>query len=85
MGALYPGPCGRRCVDCRDLAEFSWHMGPVPLGLALPSLIFMKIIERFQPLSVWGNPERREVIMVMDPSGPTEIAELMYADLVCWR
>lgn len=44
-----------------------------------PGVTFKKIVERFHPQSVWGNPARREAVMVVDLKSSDEIAELMYA------
>jgi hypothetical protein len=44
-----------------------------------PGVTFKKIVERFHPQSVWGNPTIRQVVMVVDLKTPVEIAELMYA------
>ncbi len=43
-----------------------------------PGPTFKKIVERFHPQSVWGNPGRREAIMVVDLKDSKEMAELMY-------
>jgi hypothetical protein len=44
-----------------------------------PGPVFAKIVERFRPQSVWGNPTQREAIMIVDIKNPTDTAELMYA------
>jgi hypothetical protein len=44
-----------------------------------PGVTFKKIVDRFHPQSVWGNPTSRQAIMVVDLKTPAEIAELMYA------
>lgn len=44
-----------------------------------PGVAFKKIIDRFHPQSVWGDPTSRQAIMVVDLQSPAEIAELMYA------
>jgi hypothetical protein len=48
-----------------------------------PGVVFSKIASRFKPQSVWGNPTRRQAIMVVDLKTPADIAELMYA-LTWW-
>jgi hypothetical protein len=48
-----------------------------------PGPVFQKIAERFKPQSVWGNPSRRQAIMVVDLKTPADMAELMYA-LTWW-
>ena len=44
-----------------------------------PGPTFKKIVERFHPQSVWGNPSRREAIMIVELKDTKEMAELMYA------
>jgi hypothetical protein len=43
-----------------------------------PGPIFAKIIERFHPQAIYGNPTRRQIFLVVDLGAPAEIAELMY-------
>ena len=44
-----------------------------------PGPIVAKIVERFRPQAVYGNPSRRQIIMVVNLDTPAEMAELMYA------
>ena len=44
-----------------------------------PGVTFRRIAERFKPQSFWGNPTRREGIMVVELPTPMDVAELMYA------
>jgi hypothetical protein len=43
-----------------------------------PGPVFAKIAERFKPQSIWGNPTKRQAIMVVDLKTPADMAELMY-------
>ncbi len=43
-----------------------------------PGPTFAKIAERFKPQSIWGNPTKREAIMIVELKSPAEMAELMY-------
>src|SRR5215467_1723220 len=43
-----------------------------------PGPVFAKIVERFHPQSMWGNPTRRQIFMVVELNSEVEIAELMY-------
>ena len=43
-----------------------------------PGATFKKIVERFHPQSFWGNPARREGIMIVDLQNSADMAELMY-------
>jgi hypothetical protein len=43
-----------------------------------PGPTFTKIIERFRPEAIYGNPSRRQVFLIVNLDTPTEIAELMY-------
>ena len=43
-----------------------------------PGPVFAKIVERFHPQALYGNPTRRQVFMVVDLNTPAEMAELMY-------
>lgn len=43
-----------------------------------PGPMFAKIIERFQPTAIYGNPTRRQVFLIVNLDTPAEIAELMY-------
>jgi hypothetical protein len=44
-----------------------------------PGPIFAKIIERFHPQAIYGNPTRRQIFLVVDLGAPAEIAEMLYA------
>jgi hypothetical protein len=44
-----------------------------------PGPTFAKITDRFRPEAIYGNPTRREVLMVVNLDTPAAIAELMYA------
>jgi len=43
-----------------------------------PGPIFAKIAERFRPQSFYGNPTRRETVMIVELETPAKVAELMY-------
>ena len=43
-----------------------------------PGPVFAKIAERFHPQAVYGNPSRRQIMMVVNLDTPAEMAELMY-------
>jgi hypothetical protein len=43
-----------------------------------PGPIFGKIAERFRPQGFYGNPTRRELIMIVELETPAKVAELMY-------
>jgi hypothetical protein len=43
-----------------------------------PGPVFAKIVERFSPQAIYGNPSRRQVFMVVDLDTPAKMAELMY-------
>jgi hypothetical protein len=43
-----------------------------------PGPTIAKIIERFRPQAVYGNPTRRQAFMIVELNTPAEIAELMY-------
>ena len=43
-----------------------------------PGPVVAKIVERFRPQAVYGNPSRRQIIMVVSLDTPAEMAELMY-------
>ena len=43
-----------------------------------PGPVFAKIAERFRPQALYGNPTRREVMMIVDLETPAKVAELMY-------
>jgi hypothetical protein len=44
-----------------------------------PGPIVAKIVERFRPQAVYGNPSRRQIMMVVNLNTAAEMAELMYA------
>ena len=44
-----------------------------------PGPYFAKIVERFHPEAIYGNPSLRQVLMVVDLGTPALMAELMYA------
>ena len=48
-----------------------------------PAPYLAKIIERFRPQAVYGNPTRRQVFMVVELETPAKMAELMYV-LAWW-
>ena len=43
-----------------------------------PGPVIAKIVERFKPKAIYGNPSRRQVFMVVDLDTPAKMAELMY-------
>ena len=43
-----------------------------------PGPVFAKIVERFHPQTIYGNPSRRQILMVVDLDTPAQMAELMY-------
>jgi hypothetical protein len=43
-----------------------------------PGPVVAKIVERFRPQAIYGNPSRRQVFMVVDLDTPAKMAELMY-------
>lgn len=43
-----------------------------------PGATFAKIAERFRPQSFYGNPTRRELVMIVELETPAKVAELMY-------
>jgi hypothetical protein len=43
-----------------------------------PGPVIAKIVERFRPQAIYGNPSRRQVFMVVDLDTPAKMAELMY-------
>ena len=43
-----------------------------------PGPMFAKIVERFHPEAMYGNPTRRQVFLIVNLDTPAEIAELMY-------
>jgi hypothetical protein len=43
-----------------------------------PGPVIEKIVERFKPKAIYGNPSRRQVFMVVDLDTPAKMAELMY-------
>jgi hypothetical protein len=44
-----------------------------------PGPTFAKIIDRFRPEAVYGTPDHRSLIMVVNLDTPAQMAELMYA------
>jgi hypothetical protein len=43
-----------------------------------PGSTFAKIVERFRPQAFYGNPTRREGIMIVELETAAKVAELMY-------
>jgi hypothetical protein len=43
-----------------------------------PGPVIAKIVERFHPEAIYGNPSRRQVFMVVNLDTPAQMAELMY-------
>jgi len=43
-----------------------------------PGPTFAKIVERFHPEALYGNPTRRQIFMVVELGTPEQIAELMF-------
>src|SRR6266700_274308 len=43
-----------------------------------PGPMFAKIVERFHPEALYGNPTCRQIFMVVNLDTPAQIAELMY-------
>jgi hypothetical protein len=43
-----------------------------------PGPVIAKIVERFRPKAIYGNPSRRQVFMVVELDTPAKMAELMY-------
>ena len=43
-----------------------------------PGPTIAKIIERFRPQAIYGNPTRRQTFMIVELNTPAEIGELMY-------
>lgn len=43
-----------------------------------PGPFFAKLVARFQPQAIYGDPTRRHIFMVVDLESPAKIAELMY-------
>ena len=43
-----------------------------------PGPIVAKIVEQFHPQTLYGNPSRRQIFMVVNLDTPAEMAELMY-------
>jgi hypothetical protein len=43
-----------------------------------PGPTFAKIVERFHPEALYGNPTRRQIFMVVNLDTPEQIAELMF-------
>ncbi len=48
-----------------------------------PGPMFAKIVERFHPQAFYGNPTRRQGIMIVELDTPALMAELMYV-LTWW-
>ena len=49
-----------------------------PVDEALLQDIVRKIVERFHPQAIYGNPARRQIFMVVNLDTPAQMAELMY-------
>ena len=47
-----------------------------------PGPTFGKIVDRFRPEAIYGSPDHRSLIMIVDLDTPVQIAELMY--LLTW-
>ena len=48
-----------------------------------PGPVVAKIVERFSPKAIYGNPSRRQIFMVVDLDTPAKkMAELMY--ILAW-
>jgi hypothetical protein len=43
-----------------------------------PGPFLAKMVERFQPQAIYGDPTRRHLFMVVDLETPAKVAELMY-------
>ena len=43
-----------------------------------PGPTFAKIVDRFRPDAVYGAPDHRSLIMIVDLDTPVQMAELMY-------
>jgi hypothetical protein len=43
-----------------------------------PGPFFAKMVERFHPQAIYGDPTRRHLFMVVDLENPATVAELMY-------
>jgi hypothetical protein len=43
-----------------------------------PGPAFAKIAERFRPQAFYGNPTRRELVMIVELETPAKVAELMF-------
>jgi hypothetical protein len=48
-----------------------------------PGSMFAKINERFRPQAFYGNPTRRQTLMIVELETPAAVAELMYV-LTWW-
>ena len=48
-----------------------------------PGPMLSKMIERFHPQAIYGNPTRRQVFLIVNLDTPAAIAELMYV-LTWW-
>jgi hypothetical protein len=44
-----------------------------------PGPFFSNVVERFWPEAIYGSPDRRSLIMVVNLDTPAQMAELMYA------
>jgi hypothetical protein len=44
-----------------------------------PGPFFGRLVERFRPQALYGDPTRRHVFMVVELETPANVAELMYA------
>ena len=43
-----------------------------------PGPTFAKVVERFRPEAFYGNPSRRQGVLIVDLGTPAKTAELMY-------
>jgi hypothetical protein len=43
-----------------------------------PGPFFAKLVERFQPQAIYGDPTRRHIFIVVDLENPAKMAEIMY-------
>ena len=43
-----------------------------------PGPQFAKIVERFRPQAIYGNPFRRQIFLIVDLDTPATMTELMY-------
>ena len=59
-------------------AHPSIEMGNVIDAGPGPGPVIAKIVERFRPNAIYGNPSRRQLFMVVDLDTNEKMAELMY-------